>query len=45
MSDSKQDETGKKPFIKPELFTLDITGTGTGPTPDPTEFPGILQVS
>lgn len=36
---------GKRPFAKPELHKLDITGTETGPTPDPTEFPGILQMS
>lgn len=36
---------GKMPFVKPELHKLNITGTETGPFPDPSEFPGILQMS
>ncbi len=35
----------KKAFVKPELHVLDVKGTATGPFPDPSEFPGILQMS
>lgn len=43
-----QNETSvgqKSPFVAPELHVLDITGTATGPFPDPSEFPGILNMS
>ena len=43
--ETKADTNGKKPFVKPELHELDITGTATGPFPDPSEFPMILQMS
>ncbi len=36
---------GKKAFVKPELHVLDVKGTATGPFPDPSEFPTILQMS
>jgi len=36
---------GKKPFVKPELHVLDVKGTATGPSPDPSEFPMILNMS
>ncbi len=36
---------GKKPFLKPELEKLQIERTGSGPVPDPFEFPMILQMS
>lgn len=39
------DASTRKPFVKPELHVLKITGTATGPFPDPTEFPMILQMS
>ena len=46
MSDNHDIETkAKKPFVKPELHVLNITGTATGPFPDPSEFPMILQMS
>lgn len=35
----------KKRFVKPELHVLDVKGTETGPFPDPSEFPMILQMS
>lgn len=46
-SDNKsgQKPNAKKPFKKPELHKLDIKGTATGPFPDPSEFPMILQMS
>ncbi|QUL37816.1 hypothetical protein [Erythrobacter sp. JK5] len=37
--------SGRKPFVKPELRVLDVKGTETGPFPDPSEFPTILQMS
>ncbi len=46
MTDKIKDQAaGKKPFQKPELHELDVTGTATGPFPDPSEFPMILQMS
>lgn len=39
------DANGRKPFVKPELHELKITGTASGPFPDPSEFPMILQMS
>lgn len=44
MSGENQTST-KRQFIKPELRKLDVKGTKTGPVPDPTEFPTILQMS
>ena len=35
----------KKPFVEPTLKVLDVKGTETGPFPDPSEFPTILQMS
>lgn len=43
-SDARQ-TTVRKTFVKPELRVLDVKGTETGPVPDPSEFPGILQMS
>lgn len=44
--ETKQDESSAKtPFIKPELKSLEVKDTRTGPNPDPTEFPGILNMS
>lgn len=46
MTEQTQTEKGaKKPFVKPELHLLKVKGTGTGPFPDPSEFPTILQMS
>ncbi|MGB3471872.1 MAG: hypothetical protein WBA51_13705 [Erythrobacter sp.] len=46
MTKHSQTEADIKPaFVKPELHVLKITGTGTGPFPDPSEFPMILQMS
>lgn len=45
MNDDSQSPAKRKVFIKPELRMLDVKGTKTGPAPDPTEFPGILQAS
>lgn len=42
---TEQNSHGKKRFVKPELRVLDVKGTETGPTPDPSEFPGILNMS
>lgn len=36
---------GKKPFVKPQLHSLEVEQTKTGPFPDPFEFPMILQQS
>ncbi|WPZ04261.1 hypothetical protein T8S45_01645 [Blastomonas marina] len=38
-------KNAKKAFIRPELHQLDISRTATGPFPDPSEFPMILQMS
>jgi len=35
----------KKAFVEPRLEVLEVKSTATGPTPDPSEFPGILQQS
>ena len=43
-SDVRQ-AAARKTFIKPELRVLDVKGTETGPFPDPSEFPTILQMS
>lgn len=43
-TDSEQ-TVARKRFVKPELQVLDIKGTETGPFPDPSEFPMILQMS
>lgn len=43
--DLNVDADARKPFVKPELHVLKITGTATGPFPDPSEFPMILQMS
>lgn len=47
MSDmrSNASEQGKKPFVKPGLYSFEVKGTETGPFPDPFEFPMILQQS
>ncbi|WP_298469432.1 hypothetical protein [uncultured Erythrobacter sp.] len=42
---SQGQERTKKRFVKPELRVLDVKGTKTGPFPDPSEFPGILNMS
>lgn len=42
----KKETKQKAEFVMPELLELDVAkGTKTGPFPDPTEFPGILQMS
>ena len=35
----------KKAFVAPRLEVLEVKGTATGPFPDPTEVPSILQQS
>ena len=40
----KKETSAKRQFIKPELRNLDVKVTKTGPVPDPTEFPTILQM-
>ena len=42
---SDRSTQAKKAFVKPELHVLDVKGTATGPFPDPSEFPTILQMS
>lgn len=32
-------------YEAPKLTVLDMSSTKTGPSPDPNEFPGILQMS
>ena len=44
-TEAGSEKTALKPFVKPELHVLDIAGTATGPFPDPSEFPMILQMS
>lgn len=34
---------GKKTFVEPRVEILEVQDTGTGPFPDPSEFPTILQ--
>ena len=38
-------QAAKKTFVKPELRVLDVKGTETGMTPDPTEFDPFLNMS
>lgn len=41
-----QEQKDEKPaYHAPEVTVLDVEETATGPFPDPTEFPGILQMS
>lgn len=41
-----EEQKEKKPaYHAPEVTVLDVDETETGPFPDPSEFPGILQMS
>lgn len=42
---SNKNREAKKAFVEPRLEVLEVKSTATGPTPDPTEFPGILEQS